>query len=269
MRGGVTAFAAALVLTGFSVHLALAQGGPGMMMFGGPGSSPMMSNTLGLLMRPDVQTELRLDVRQRTAIAELMEQSRNRMFERMQQRFRNNGPQDFRNLPPEQRRQRGQEIREQMMAEMQAFQGEINDQIKKILRPEQIKRLYQLDLQWRGPLSMADPKVAEQIKLTPEHRNEILKLLNEFQQQNRELINKYFQQMRESGGFRPGQPPDFSAFQNPQSPLRREMDKNRKAAEEKALALLNAEEAANWKAAQGERFTFRNLAPAANFPRRF
>lgn len=243
---------------GFGGPIMGGPGGPG-----GPGgmANPLISNPMALLQRAEVQNDLHLDLRQKKAIEELQSQSQAGMRGRMQQAMQGIDFQQMRTLSPEARQAKMAEIQPLMQAAMQSWQGELNDKIKAILKPEQVTRIYQLDKQRRGPLALADPKIADELKLTQEHRAEIQKIQQEFQQQQGELMRSAFESMQGSGGFQPGQPPRFPDFTNKLSPWKQKMDKIRKAAEEKTLAVLNEQEKAAWKTANGEPFTFRADLP--------
>lgn len=248
-----------------------AQGGPGgpgpftmrgPMMGGGPGGvNPLQANPMGLLQRPEVQNELHLDLKQKNAIADLQEQTRDGLRQRMRQAMQGLNPREMRNMTPEQRRQRMQELQPQIQAAMQSWQGELDAKIKAVLKPEQITRLYQLDKQRRGPLSMADAKVAEEVKLTPERRQAVQRVYQEYQQQQGDLMRQAFESMRQNAEARPNQPPEFPDFFSRLSPWKQKMDKIRKESEAAVLALLDADEKAGWKAATGDPFTFRADPP--------
>ena len=60
----------------------------------------------------------------------------------------------------------------------------------------QQKRLEQIDLQWRGPLAMADPKIAEQMNLTQAQRTGIATALQNFRAVQMETFQAVFQGMR-------------------------------------------------------------------------
>ncbi len=227
----------------------------------GPGgaSSPRTSNPMGLLQRPEVQTHLQLTVKQKNELSGLTEQSRTAMRGRMREMFRGQNQPGQENESREQRRQRMQEMAPQIRAVVTAFQGEMNEKVRAILTPEQAVRLHQLDLQRRGPLSMADPKVADELKLTPANRAEIGKIAAAYEQETGTVMRDAFQNMRENGG----QMPDFYSRL---SPLRQRLDKSRKDAEAQTLALLSPEEKAAWTAAIGEPFTFRADPPPQQRP---
>jgi hypothetical protein len=240
-------------------------GFPGGMVFqGGPGAiggtNPLQPNPMGLLQRPEVQNELGLDLKQKNAIAALEEDQRTGMRDRMRQAmqgqtnpFQNMTPEQRRNMTPEQRQQMAEQMRQQIQpiiqAAMNQWQGELSEKIKAILKPEQVTRLYQLDLQKRGPMAMGDARVAQQIKLTPQSATTISKIANDWQAAQQQIIGEAFREAREQN-----QMPDF---QNKLSPARKKIDQNRQDAEAKALATLSADEKASWQAAIGREFRFR------------
>jgi hypothetical protein len=268
MRKRITSVTLAVTLTLGLAVAASAQGlggrfGGG---FGGPGGgSPLVSDPTGLLMRPEVQNEIHLDLKQKNALADLIDQSQADAQQRMRQTRQGIDFRSLGNLSPQERQQRLAEIQAQMQAAMNVFQGELNDKIKAILKPDQVTRLHQLDLQRRGPLSMADPKVAQEVKLTPEHRTEVGKIFNQCQQETQKVMQDAFQQMREqiqqNGGLQPGQAPPIPDFTSKQSPIRRKMEKSKKDAEDQALGLLSDDEKAGWKQAIGAPFKFRPDQP--------
>jgi len=258
--------ALALAVFGSAAGEAHAQGfgggGPGFGRgFGGPGggrnASPLQSNPMGLLQRPEVQTHLRLTVQQKNQIAELQGQSRDMMRQRMGQVFQQGqqggGGQDLRNMSREERQQRFEQIRPQMEAAITAYQGELSEKMKAILTPEQAARLRQLDLQRRGILSLADPKVADEVKLTPEHRTQVAQIVTAWQQETGETMRAAFEQARQNN-----QVPDLDSRL---SPTRQKLDRSKKAAEAQVEAVLSPEERAAWDAAIGAKFTFRADPP--------
>lgn len=209
------------------------------------------SNPMGLLMRPEVQSEIRLSLKQRRALAALQqEEAQIAIREQIATNFR----QDLRNLPPEERRRRIQEMRNGISAPMSTFQGELNPKVKALLKEEQIQRLHELDLQYRGPLALADPRVAEEVQLSPESRSEIAQIASEYQQEAQKIIQQAMQEWQEKGGL-PAAP--FPDFQNRLSPVGRKLHEAKKNAEEEILSVLTPEEKNRWKDAQGKKFTFR------------
>lgn len=222
--------------------------------------NPLMSNLMGLLQRTDVQNEIVLGLKQKMALEDLSTQSQQDMRTQMQQTMRaarNNGNnQNPRNMTQEERQQQMQQMQDQIQQAMAQFQGELTEKVKAILKPEQVKRLEELDLQRRGVLALADTKVADKVKVTPEHRGQIQPIVSEWQAQNQQTIGDTMQEYFRGGGMRSGAPmPDPT---NRLAPLGKKVYELRKAAESKVLDLLSDEEKANWKTVQGAPFTFRD-----------
>jgi hypothetical protein len=216
---------------------------------------PMKANPMGLLQRPEVQSEIGLDLRQKHALAALEDKSRTEAQQTSQLRSQALDRRQYQNMTPEQRRARLQELNAQIQSASQPAQGELTPQIKEILKPEQIKRLTQLDWQRRGPLALADAKLAADVPLSAEHRQAIQQIVQSYQQQQGEVVRGAFETMRESARQgQPSRPPDFTS---PLSPLRQKLTKVRKASEQQALDTLSPEEKAKWQEAQGDPFTFR------------
>jgi hypothetical protein len=242
--------------------------------FAGPGfgADEARANPLGLLLRIDVQTHLRMDLKQKQALDQLINGAREQRQQQFQQLRQNRPPQNnAEGLSREERRQQGQQfgqqMREQMMAFQQKFEGELSEQIKQLLRPEQLTRLYQLDYQHRGPLALADPQVAQAVKLSPETQQKIAPIVNEYRNQAAEMRRAFFQEMFQNNqqGQQPqaGQPgpggrrPNFQDLQQRMGPLQQNLAKLKAETEAKIIALLTPEEKANWQALQGAPFTFR------------
>jgi hypothetical protein len=124
--------------------------------------------------------------------------------------------------------------------------------IREVLSPEQFARLNQIALQQRGPLALADAKVADQINMDNTKRAAIRATAAEANVKTRQAISEAFRGVRGRGqGMRQMQ----QDLTNRSSPLRQTMDEIRTNAEIKILALLSDEEKARWQKAQGEPFT--------------
>jgi hypothetical protein len=220
---------------------------------------------MGLLARPEVQSEIHLDLRQKAALAELQGAAPAQMREQMRQNM-----QQLQGLTPEQRTAKLQELGATLRAQTQQMQGELTKKVEEILRPNQIARLHELDLQYRGAVALADAKVAEDAKISPEHRVSIAKINGDYQAKVQELVQEFMADMRDRG-VGPGNPPGAGPapgqrrvsqagpadFQSMFAPVQKKIDVLKKDADEKALAALDDEEKKRWTALQGEPFTFR------------
>ncbi len=232
-------------------------------------SDPLRSAEMALLTRPDVQRTLMLTVKQKDALAELQNNAGEQFSQRMAQNF-----QDLRNMTPEERRAQRDQFRDRMQDTITQVTGELNKQAEAILKPDQVQRLRELDLQWRGPLALNDPKVAEAMALEPEQKEKLAALLQEFRQAQQKAMQTAFAAMRppqppapNADGSTP--PPAPQARPNPmemqarfraaQQQVEQQMEKVRKGLSEKALAVLTDEQRQRWQTLQGKPFLFRNL----------
>lgn len=204
-----------------------------------------------LLGRSDVQSHLRLSLRQKEALdlAPLSpEEKRRRQQQRSAERARS-GQSRFividRNAPPEEREKREQEFR----AVMQRLRDNERKQIETVLTEAQQKRLNELDLQWRGPAALGDPAVAKQVELSEATCAKILPAARDYFAQRGTAVRAAVKKDRNVV------PP--KAIENKLSPLGKTMNNLDKTSDARILALLSDEERARWTAARGEPFTFR------------
>lgn len=123
---------------------------------------------------------------------------------------------------------------------MQAVSKEFNDDATKalgeVLKPEQVKRLKQIELQQRGSRAFVDEEVQKALKLTDEQKEKIKGIAEESGKQMRELF----------GG---GQGNREEAFKKMQS-LRKETN-------DKVQAVLSDDQKKAWKELTGEPFEVR------------
>lgn len=133
----------------------------------------------------------------------------------------------------------------------ETFAGEIvaddEETLKRVLSPEQFTRFEQIRLQWRGPVALADAKIAVRVGLASERRAGIVAIARQAQGQLLQSVTEATAQSSNPASDR----------KNRLSPLFRATRTAKNTANEKIIALLTPEEAARWKAAQGEPFTFR------------
>ena len=250
------------------------QFGRGGMMGGGFNSDPTMSAKMMLLQRDDVRSELGISAKQR----EQMDQEQQKAREEM----RNQRPafdfQSLQNMSPDERRAKMEEIRTQMQGQMRSFNDQMMTKIEAVLTPAQQKRLSELDLQWRGPLAVADEKVGEKLSLSPDQQRSVGNIVTEYRTGQQEVMRNAMGNFRPGGrgqggpggqgaqggapGGAPGAggaPPQF----NPEEmrarfeATQKEVEKIKKASADKVVTLLSAPQKQTWKGLQGKAFTFR------------
>lgn len=192
---------------------------------GGPGGRMGMLNSPGLnqlmlLRNPSVQTELKLTDDQKSKTGALAD----KVQDEMQGTFAELGE-----LDPEDREAKMQEVRKAAVARGKEVQGELAT----ILQPEQTTRLRQIGLQMRGASALADEEVVAELKLTDEQKKQLETIRQENETAGREL----FRQARESGGGGDA--------------IRAKMEELRKSGTEKALAVLTAEQKAQFEKLKG------------------
>jgi len=201
-------------------------GGPG---FGGPGGGGIT----GLLMIPEVRTELKIDEAQK----ELLDQVSQEMFAKMRTLFQppaggagNNQPGRFQ--PPS----------EATMKQFSALQADQLKKVGEILDAKQMARLKQLGVQRAGTRALAQDDVAAQLKLSADQRARITAAVTGEQ----EAIRAVFQ------GFQPGTAPTDEQ----RAEWQKKMTDARAATDAKLLAVLTEPQKTQFKGMQGTPFKF-------------
>lgn len=299
----VTAAAVALLigLTSPQAAQAQRQGGGGRGGFGGFGApfgmgrmggmnDPTRSSAMMLLQRDDVQSHLMITARQREALQDMQ----NKAMTEFQQKMQANRPdfQSLRNLSPEERQTKIQEMQQQMQQTMQSFQEDLDKKTEAILKPAQVKRLHELDLQWRGPLAIADPKVGDQLDLSQEQKGKLGEILTEFRTKQQEAMRSAFGGFGGRGrrnrnnngdpngnangdpnagagqqdGNAPPQRPDPQQMQARFAEAQKEIEKIKKESSAKVLELLAPEQKQKWDDLVGKKFTFRATSSQSGQP---
>jgi hypothetical protein len=188
---------------------ALAQGGRGGRGgFGGP------ANLLG---NEAVQKELKLDEAQKSKATELATETREKMMSLNEQLSDLQGP--------------------ERMAKQQELSKPINEAAMKtaaaFLKPEQLKRLHEIELQQRGIQAFADPAIAKKLSVTTEQETKVKSLMADMQSEMREI--------QQSAGD------DRQAAMQKQQALRKETLG-------KVMALMTDDQKKTWKEMTGEPF---------------
>lgn len=192
------------------------RGGGGFGMFGG-----------AMLTNKGVQKELKVDDAQAEKLDAFVKEFRAKHrpeFEKV------------RELPEDQRREKMRELGRSSNEEM------LKD-LKDVLKPEQVKRFVQIQLQQAGPGVFTRPHVQENLKLTDDQKSKLRAIDEELGQSMRGVS-------RESAGDRQGA-------------MKKAADL-RKQAKEKAMALLSDEQKSTWKELTGEPFEFKFERRPAN-----
>ncbi len=279
--------------------------GMGSFLMGGMGGQlmpvdPLRSSIPSLIMRDDVRTELLISSEQREQIEQTETTSRQDMVVKLRSSIqelmgsmRRKGaptapdatPAPDDTLTPAQRRLKMEETQKKMQSSMNHMLDDLDAKLEKILRPKQIARLHELDLQFRGPLALLDPKVSDPFMLSSEERTKLDQLGGEYQgAQLRVMSNamrgSQFPIAPPSSTTPPVIPPDPNAPAGPSLPggptnrqpappfdpqamqarladARVEAEKTRKEIGKKALTLISPAHVKLWYQMTGKPFIFR------------
>jgi hypothetical protein len=134
-----------------------------------------------------------------------------------------------------------EERREKSRAINQAVSEETMKALEDVLKPEQIKRFKQIELQRRGAEAFTEPEVQKALKLSGEQKEKIKTIAADAAQERRELLQR--------GGNR-GQGEANRGGEEAQ----KQMVALRKATVEKVSAVLTGEQKQTWKEMIGQPF---------------
>ncbi len=188
---------------------ASAQQGRGGWGFGGGGAA--------LLSNKGVQKELKANDEQAEKLNTLAREMMGKQREESQ---------GLRDLSQEERREKMQELARTHNAELVKGMGGF-------LKPEQVKRFEQIQLQQSGVAAFASPRVQEALKLTDEQKSKF-----------REISDASGESMREA----------FQGAQSDREGAMRKIGEVRKQATEKAVGVLTDDQKKAWKDMTGEPF---------------
>jgi Spy/CpxP family protein refolding chaperone len=152
---------------------------------------------------PAVQKELKLTDDQVNKLQQLVEQMRSKPMAKVQAMSpeeRKAKMEELMKLPPEERKAK--------LAQVMKGRGEgIQNKLREILTPEQLKRLHEIGLQIRGPMALADPQVLEQLDLADEQKQKIVEIRDQAMAKIRELMTTPgdWQSMTEEGRQKAGE----------------------------------------------------------------
>lgn len=199
------------------------------------GGSPAMNYSRVLLKRADVQKELALDAQQKEVLAKLLNQSPEEITVRSMREMPPVKYQDISKLSGEEREKWESEIGRAAGAQAVKFMNEQRREVEAVLRSDQLKRLNEIDLQWRGLLALVNQNLSDKLKISPEHYKIVSEIVADFEVKRIDLL-------------------DDSDYAN--SPLYRKREMLLYITEQKILAVLSDEEKANWSQAIGKPFNF-------------
>ena len=192
------------------------------------GGSPAMNYSRELLKRKDVQNELGLDANQKDALAKVFNELPGRIIVRV-----------VRIVPPvlssEERKQWNAETRRQSAEQAANVLNERSREVEEVLRPDQRKRLSEIDLQWRGILALVDKNLSGKLGISPAHYHRITEIAADFEVKRIILMD---------------------VSDNPDSARYRKRQLLLQETEQKVLALLSDEEKSRWAQAIGKPFKF-------------
>jgi hypothetical protein len=242
---------------------------------------PAHGSLMSLLDRNDVKNEIGIDARQRDALNDLKQKSRAEMMDKIRTDVQNMRDK-MKDMSPEERRAQIQKMQGDRQDAFSAYQSDLDKRVEAILRPSQVKRLHELDLQWRGPLAMVDPSLSDKVGLDPEQHAKVNQLYQEYRNAQGKAFQNAFAGI--GRGRRPNQaqgngdpqnnqnqdaaqnapqdngpppaPPSREEIQRRLQNVQVEMEKTRASIGQKVLALLGPEQMQNWRTLQGRPFTF-------------
>ena len=219
---------------------------------------PSRYNALSLLLRSDVRGEVGVNIPQREAIEEMGKKKSVPRPLRIEAKGGNET-----------------DIRAQIQQTMNSSLDESNKTVEIFLSREQIQRLRQIDLRWRGGLAIADKAVAEPLNLDADQHRQASEYLQEYQdQQSAIMMDAYkdFMQTQQQNGTDDNGGERKTISMRLRIPDRKEMtpaqrqkfdemeekiEKIRAGLNLKALALLTPEQKAAYAKLQGKPFAFR------------
>jgi hypothetical protein len=210
MRGCLKA-AMAFGLVAILAGPALAQGGRG-------GMGGGMGGPANLLGNPAVQKELKLDEEQVTKATKVATEAREKMMGMREQ---------LQDLEPQERMAKSQEL-------IKPINEAALKSAKEFLKPEQLTRFHQIELQQRGLQAFADPAIAKKLSITSEQETKFKSVMTDMQSEQREI--------QQSAGD------DRQAAMQKMTALRKETLT-------KVMAMMTDDQKKTWKEMTGEPFT--------------
>jgi len=212
-------------LAGLMVVPAMAQQGGGRGGFGGGGFGGFGGGML--LSNKGVQKEINATDEQAKKLDALAEETREKARENMAK---------LKDATKEERQEKFRELATEN-------QAELHKSLTAILKPEQVKRFHQIQIQTEGIQAFSRPRVQERLKLTDDQKAKIREIGAESMREGREA--------RESAG-------------DDRAAARTKMVELRKSSLAKVNALLTADQKETWKELTGEPYEVQFERPGGN-----
>lgn len=234
MRFALRVTTAAVLVAGMAGLTALAQrgGGFGGGMFGGP---------LALLRAKSVQSDLNITEEQAGKLKDWAKDYGASMREKIQEKMKDlpQGPERFQKMP-------------EIMAEINK---ETYKELGTVLKPEQVKRLKQIETQAAGARAFAMPDVQSALKLTADQKDKVKDIEQSAAKESRDLREEYglgFGGRGGKGGGGKGKrtrpdPEKMKEFQKKSEAINKDTTS-------KVMAVLTDEQKKEWQALTGKPF---------------
>jgi Spy/CpxP family protein refolding chaperone len=195
------------------------QGGPGRFGRGGMGFGGLS----GLLMAEPVREELKLTDEQAETLRPILEEIRSETMDR------------FREMRDQQADLSGEERTERFEQMSRELNAKAREKVAAVLKPEQLARLEQIQLQQQGVRALAEPSVAEKLGLNEEQTSKIGEIIEAERAEIRTIM--------EAAGD----------AENPSEAFGK-VGEVRSNTTEKVTAVLTDEQKSTWKEMTGEPF---------------
>ena len=176
-----------------------------------------MGGPVNLLGNPSVQKELKIDDAQKEKVTALVTETREKMTDLRDKLTDLQGQERF-----TKQQELSKPINEAALKSAASF-----------LKPEQIKRLHEIEIQQRGATALSDPVIAKKLGVTDEQTTKVKSILADQQSE--------MQEIRQSAGQ------DFQAAMPKIQALRKETNT-------KVMALMTEDQKKTWKEMTGEPF---------------
>lgn len=203
-------------------------------------TDPRAGTPFAMLIRPEVLTDLGVDAKQKALLARARAYYVSAVRMRIRQARMDMGQDRIHAMTPASRQAWMTNMENEVETRRARKEAEYNAGVRTILTPAQIARLQQIDLQQRGPMCLAEPTFAAEIKVAAPHIAAVRAVTDRFVKQAARLTTDA------SKG-----PPNAGA-------LKSKIVDARKQADADALAALSPAERSAWTRALGAPFAFKN-----------